>query len=115
MGSAGGGDRRRRRRGGRSGALDAQPRDHGAERGGAAVVDEDLLEHAGALRLVDDRRLVGLDLDERLALRDRIARPLQPLQDGRLLHRVGEARHRQVDECHQGPSARTTWRAVKAD
>ncbi len=32
------------------------------------------------LRLVDHRRLVGLDLDERLALRHRVARALQPLR-----------------------------------
>ena len=62
------------------------------------VADEDLVQHAGGLGLVDDRRLVRLDLDERLALRDLVAGLLQPLQHGRLLHRVRELRHPDVDE-----------------
>ena len=41
----------------------AETRDRLAERGGVPFIDEYLGEQAVALRLVHDRRLVGLDLD----------------------------------------------------
>ena len=49
-----------------------------AERGRLAGLDDDLLEHALRLGLVDDRRLVRLDLDQRLSLRDLLTRLLEP-------------------------------------
>ena len=70
------GGRRRCRTGGRrpAGATDADPRDDRAERRGRPVVDDDLLEHAVGLGLVDHRRLVRLHLDEGLAAGDVVAR-----------------------------------------
>ena len=66
--------------------------------GGRPVVDDDLLEHAFGLGLVDHRRLVGLDLDERLAAGDLVPRALEPGEDRRLLHRVRQSRHPDVDQ-----------------
>ena len=88
-----------RSRGGRGArAVDGEPRDHRAQRGRLALADRNLAQHAVDLGLVDHRRLVRLDLDERLAFRDRLAGPLEPAQDGGLLHRVGQPRHGHVDE-----------------
>ena len=49
-----------------------------------------------ALRLVHDRGLVRLDLGQRLAARERLPRPFEPLQDRPLLHRVGQLGHRRA-------------------
>ena len=40
--------------------------------------------------------LVGLDLDQAVAAREGLARRLQPPEDDRVGHRVGELRHRQL-------------------
>ena len=46
--------------------------------------------------LVGHRRLVGLDLDQLLADGDRVAVLLEPAEDRALLHRVRQARHRDL-------------------
>jgi hypothetical protein len=94
-GDRGGG---RRRLGRPVSAPDADPGDHCTEGRRGPVVDDDLLEDAVGLGLVDHRRLVGLDLDERLAAHHVVARPFEPGQDRRLLHRVGQLRHADLDE-----------------
>ena len=45
------------------------------------------------VRVACDRRLVGLDLGDRLARRDDVAVALQPTNDRALLHRVRQPRH----------------------
>src|SRR3954468_21822544 len=80
---------------GRLAAALADPRDHLADGERRALVGDDL-ERAVRVGLVGHRRLVGLDLDELLALGDLVARRLEPLEDRALLHRVGQARHRDV-------------------
>ena len=60
-------------------------------------------EHAGGRRRHLDRHLVGLELDQRLVDRDRIARLLEPLADGRLGHRFAERGH--ADFSHDSPSS----------
>ena len=64
-----------------------------ADRDGLAVLGGDLGEHAGGRRRHLDRHLVGLELDQRLVDRDRIARLLEPLADRRLGHRFAERRN----------------------
>ena len=54
-------------------------RDHRTERDRLSLADDDLLDDAVELRLVHDRRLVRLHLDERLAARDGVAWCLEPL------------------------------------
>ena len=102
------------RRGRRRGAVDGQARDHVAEPGRLVLTDRDLAEHAVDLGLVHDRGLVGLDLDERLALRDRIARLLEPAQDDGLLHRVREPRHHDVDEAQDVSASSVAVRMPRA-
>ena len=58
-----------------------------------AVLGRDVAEHAGGGRRHLDRHLVGLELDQRLVDRDRIARLLEPLADGRLGHGFAERGH----------------------
>ena len=57
-------------------------------------------QHAGGRRRHLDRHLVGFELDQRLVDRDRIARLLEPLADGRLGHELAERRH--ADFSHGG-------------
>src|SRR5258708_3392156 len=77
----------RRRRGGITDARDRRPdlRRH-------ALLDQDR-QHASGLRLEVERGLVRLHLGQDVALLHLIARLLLPLDDGALLHRVGELRH----------------------
>ena len=77
---------------------DAEAGDRLAERGCVTGRDEDFRQPARDLGLVDDRCLVRLDLDERVALGDLVSGALQPLQHRRLLHRVRESRHPDVDK-----------------
>ena len=65
-----------------------------ADRDGLAVLGGDIAEHAGGRRRHLDRHLVGFELDQRLVDRDRIARLLEPLADGRLGHGFAERRAR---------------------
>src|SRR3954451_17073985 len=80
---------------GRSAAALADARDDLADRERRALVGDDL-ERAVGVGRVRHRRLVGLDLDELLALRNLVALRLEPLEDRALLHGVGQARHRDV-------------------
>ena len=82
-------------------AVDDQPSDHGAEVGGATFLDDDVGENAILLGLVDDCGLVGFDLHKRLAAPDRVAWLLQPAENRRLLHRVRQLRHRDVNLSHR--------------
>src|SRR5690606_8406173 len=61
-----------------------------------ALLDQLLLEDAILERLQIHGRLIGLDLRDHIALRDRVAHILQPLRELALLHRVGESRHRHL-------------------
>ena len=65
-----------------------------------ALRDEDRVERPVPLGLVDHGGLVGLDLDQALAPREGLARRLQPAEDHRVGHRVGELRHRQLARRH---------------
>ncbi len=67
--------------------------EHRADGDGLAVLGGDLAEHAGGRRRHLDCHFVGLELDQRLVDRDRIARLLEPFADGRLGHRFPERRH----------------------
>ena len=67
-----------------------------ADRDRLAVLGGDRAEHAGGRRRDLDRHLVGLELDQRLVDRDRIARLLEPLADRRLGHRFAERGHADV-------------------
>ena len=91
----------RSRSGGRCGcpllARRADSRDRRADRGRLALGDEDLEQRPVALGLVLHRRLVRVDLDERLAACDLGALRDEPLCDRSLLHRVGEAGHDDFD------------------
>ncbi len=66
----------RRRRDGRFARVAADHDEHGPDRDDVALRDPDARDEAGGRRRDLDRRLVGLDLDERLVLRD-----LVPLRD----------------------------------
>ena len=72
-------------------ALLADARDRLADRR-LALGERDLQQHAREVRLDLLRHLVGVDLEERLALRDRVALGLQPLRDGAGLHALAEPR-----------------------
>ena len=78
----------------RRGAL-ADARDDLADRERRALVGDDL-ERAVRVGLVRHRRLVRLDLDELVALRDLVPLGLEPLEDRALLHGVGQPRHGHV-------------------
>jgi hypothetical protein len=71
-------------------------RDLRADLDGLPLGDNDLAEHSFDVGFVSDRRLVGFDLDDRLAARDRVPWLLQPADDSALRHRVGETRHHDV-------------------
>jgi hypothetical protein len=79
----------------------ADPRDHLADRQRGALLGDDLDQGAAGVGLVDHVRLVGLDLDQLLALRHLVPDRLQPAQDRPLLHRVGQAGHDDFRR-HQG-------------
>jgi hypothetical protein len=70
--------------------------DRRADGNSLALSGKDLEQPAVVLGFVAHRRLVGLDLDERLATREGGPGLDEPLQDDPLLHGVGEAGHRQV-------------------
>jgi hypothetical protein len=61
------------------------------------LADDDVVEHAGVIRLVLHGGLVALDLDEDVADGDVVARVLVPDGYRALLHRVGETWHEDVD------------------
>src|SRR5215218_8928882 len=84
----------RRRLRGRAAAL-ADSGDDLADGERRALLGDDLEGPVG-VGLVRHRRLVGLDLDELLALGDIVAVGLEPLEDRALLHGVGQARHGDV-------------------
>src|SRR5438270_4554585 len=76
--------------------ISGDPREDAADPGGFTFADHDLGKDpvGGRLQLRVD--LVGLDLDERLTLPDRLARLLQPAGDDAFLERIGEAWQREV-------------------
>src|SRR5207302_6458256 len=75
--------------------ISGDPREDAADPGGFTFADHDLGKDpvGGRLQLRVD--LVGLDLDERLTLPDRLARLLQPPGDDAFLERIGEAWQRE--------------------
>ncbi len=79
--------------GGHGLARHADDRDRGADGGGLPVADEDLEQRPVGLGLVGHRRLVGLDLGDRVAAGHAGADRDEPGDDGPLLHRVGQAGH----------------------
>ena len=81
----------------------ADERDRRAELGRLALLHEDLEQDAGLVALELHRRLVGLDVGEHVALGDRVALLLGPARDRPPLHRVGEARHRNLDRPSANP------------
>ena len=84
----------------------ADPRDDLADRERRALLGDDL-ERAVRVGLVRHRGLVGLDLDELLALGDLVPRGLEPLEDRALLHGVGQPRHGHVGHARQSTKRRT--------
>src|SRR4051812_17671006 len=60
-------------------------------------LDEGFCEHAARGRLDLAGRLVGLELEDRLALGHGVADLLEPLEDVGLLHRQAPLRHDDVD------------------
>ena len=83
----------------------ADARDRLADRQRVALLGHDLDQRAVGVGVVGHVGLVGLDLHERLAALDLAALLDQPLEDGALLHRVGQARHRDVAG-HPAPLSR---------
>ena len=73
----------------------ADRRDRLADRERVALLGHDL-ERAGLVGLVGHVGLVGLDLDQLVAAGDLVPVGLEPLQDRALLHRVGQAGHRDI-------------------
>ena len=73
----------------------ADSRDHLADREGRALLGHDL-QRPLVVGLVGHRGLVGLDLDELVALGHLVAGRLEPLEDRALLHGVGQPRHDDV-------------------
>ena len=71
-----------------------------------AGFEEDLDQRPGRHRLHLDRRLVGLDLGDRLAALDTVSDRLEPRLDRALLHVVAEVRHRHLDS-HSAPPPRS--------
>ena len=67
---------------------------------GRALGGKDRVERPVPLGLVDHGGLVGLDLDQALASLESLARGLQPAEDDRVGHRVGELRHGQLAGRH---------------
>jgi hypothetical protein len=89
--------RRSRGGGGRRGvghllALLADVADHGVDRHGDAFADDDLDQRALEEALDLEVGLVGLDLEEDVALGDGITLVLHPLDDGAFLHRLSQFR-----------------------
>ena len=79
-------------------------RDRLTDRDCRSFGNEDRVERAVGLGLVDDRRLVRLDLDQALAAREGLTRRLQPTDDDGLGHRVRQLGHRQlVRHCGSQP------------
>ena len=74
----------------------ADARDQLADGERVALLGHDLDQHAVGVGLVGHVGLVRLDLHERLAALDLAALLHEPLEDRALLHRVGQARHRDV-------------------
>ena len=74
----------------------ADARDHLADGERVALLSQDLDQRAVAVGVVGHVGLVRLDLHERLAALDLAALVHEPLQHRALLHRVGQARHRDV-------------------
>ena len=73
----------------------ADRRDRLADRERVALLGHDL-ERAGLVGLIGHVGLVGLDLDQLVAAGDLVPVGLEPLQDRALLHRVGQAGHRDI-------------------
>ncbi len=71
-------------------------RDHRADRERLTGLRDDRQLSRGR-RLVRHRRLVGLDLEQLVARLDLIAGRFEPGQDRAVLHRVRQARHRDLD------------------
>src|SRR5262249_14251192 len=69
------------------------PGDGVTDRQRVALRRQDLDQRPGQVGLVDHVGLVGLDLDQLLTDGHLVAHPLQPLEDGALLHRVGQPGH----------------------
>src|SRR4051794_23785218 len=86
----------------------ADLRDRLADRERVALLREDLDERAVAVGVVGHVRLVGLDLDQRLALLDLAALLDEPLQDRALLHRVGQPRHHHLGGHQASPNVDRT-------
>ena len=84
-----------------------------ADGDGVAVLGGDVAEHAGGRRRHLDRHLVGLELDQRLVDRDRVARLLEPFADGRLGHQFAERGH--ADFSHDLPAfcQHPRWRTIQ--
>ena len=76
-------------------AAAADRRDRRADGERVALLGDDL-QRPLLVGLVRHVGLVGLDLDELLALGDLVPVGLEPLEDRALLHRVGQAGHRDV-------------------
>ena len=75
------------------GAVLADDDEHRADRDDVALLDEDLRDLAGGGRGDLDRRLVRLDLDERLVLGDLVAHGHEPAGDlafGQALAEIGK-------------------------
>ena len=83
---------RGRRRGGRSGSTLIDPRDNRPDLDRVALGEQLLTKRPRHRRRHFDRDLVGLQADDRLVERDRFARRLQPLADGRLGDRFAQRR-----------------------
>src|SRR2546425_24759 len=66
--------------------------DWGSNLGRNALLNDDV-EHAVGLGLEVEGRLVGFDLGDHVAFLDDVTALLLPLDDGALLHRVGELGH----------------------
>src|SRR6185437_1511237 len=85
------------RRGG--GAAFGDRTEQRADSNGGAVLGRDVAEHAGGGRRHFQRHLVGLELDERLVDRDRVARLLEPFADGRFGDRFAKGGDADVSHC----------------
>src|SRR5438034_6711431 len=85
--------------------------DDRADRGFSAGGADDLDERARSEGLHLDRRLVSLDLSNRLASFDLLPDRFQPGSDLPLLHVVAEVRHRHLNP-HSTPFSRNTPRCI---
>ena len=71
----------------------AEHRDRRSDGDADPFADDDAQQFAGAFGLDGNDRLVGLDLDERLAVGDRVAFGHEPFQDRAFLHRIRQPGH----------------------